>query len=329
MPSFLLVKHALEIGQLGWDITRASVFAGRALARSNGFSEHIMTTRPPIAFGTVWHYVGTHRRYGHTLDLWLADEPTQAFLDAYRGAKEALVTAGYSWTDKGHDGPGLRVCWWDLGQPIHLCDLANAADLAIRTAADARAERARAAEEHHAREVAEVAPKAAPIRAELAAMIESRPWALGRQLVEARELVAQGDWTRPALWQGERLLGNAKGNIARAAERLGRPAPATWFARAEDADVRAAALSATRILSALDSDWAAIKNGRGWSQTTCWTGHTLSERDVLDQAEAAHALGLLHQHRRQLPDELNAVLFGSAPTRRGRPAATDAPTLAL
>ncbi|WP_244625467.1 hypothetical protein [Methylobacterium mesophilicum] len=79
----------------------------------------------------------------------------------------------------------------------------------------------------------------------------------------------------------------------------------------------------------MDSDWAAVENGRGWSQSTCWTGHTLSEREVLDQAEAAHALGLLHQHRRQLPDELCIVLFGSAPTRRGRPADPATPSLAL
>ncbi|SDM56822.1 hypothetical protein SAMN05216360_102466 [Methylobacterium phyllostachyos] len=222
-----------------------------------------MTARPPIAFGTTWRLAGVYKRYGHDLDLWLADEPTTAFSDAYCGAKEIMTTSGYSWTDRGHDRPNLAACWWDLGAPIHLCDLANAADRAITEAAAARAEKARAAEERLADEVAEVAPKAAPIRAELAAMIADRPWAMGRQLAEARELVALADWTRHGLQCADRLLSNATGNIARAAERLGRTPPATWFARAEDADVRAAALSACRILSALDSDWAAIENGRG------------------------------------------------------------------
>lgn len=288
-----------------------------------------MTTRPPIAFGTTWRHVGTHQRYGHTLNLWLADEPTTAFSDAYRGAREQMTTAGYSWTDRGHERPGLAACWWDLGAPIHLCDLANAVDRAIREAADARAGKARAAEERIAREVAEVAPAAALIRRQLAALIADRPWAYGRQLAEARDLVALDDWTRYGLQCADRLLANARGNVERASERLDRIPPQAWFSRAEDPDVRAAALSATRILSALDSDWAAIENGCGWSQATCWTGHTLSEREVLDQAEAAHALGLLHQHRRQLPDELCIVLFGSAPTRRGRPAALDAPSRGL
>ncbi|SDM56783.1 hypothetical protein SAMN05216360_102465 [Methylobacterium phyllostachyos] len=62
---------------------------------------------------------------------------------------------------------------------------------------------------------------------------------------------------------------------------------------------------------------------------TTWTGHTLSEMDALDQGEAAHALGILHGHRRQLPDPLCVLLFGSAPTRRRRPIAEDAPSLAL
>ncbi|GJE52709.1 hypothetical protein GOFOIKOB_5783 [Methylobacterium tardum] len=284
--------------------------------------------RPPLKFGTEWSHAGTFKRYGNELTLWVADAATQEFSDAYKGAPKSLIDAGYSWTDKGHRKSGLMPCWWDLG-PVDLCALANAADRAIREAAAARAEKARISEERLAREVAEVAPKAAPIRAELAAMIESRPWALGRQLSEARELVAQGDWTRPAIWQGERLLGNAKGNVERAAERLAKTPPAVWFARAGDKDDRAGALSACRILSALDSDWAAVQNGKGWSQVSCWMGHTLSERDVLDQKEAAHAIGLLHQHRRQLPDELCILIFGSAPTRRRRPAASDAPSLGL
>lgn len=287
-----------------------------------------MTARPPIELGMKWRPVGEHRRYGNTLALWLADSPSQQFLDAYKGARELMTICGYSWTDRGHDGPGLRVCWWNVG-PVDLCNLANVTDRAIRDAASAREEKTRATEERLSREVAEVAPLAAPIRTELADMIESRPWALGRQLAEARELVGMEDWTRHGLQCADRLLSNAKGNITRAAERLGRPAPAAWFSRAEDADVRAAALSACRILSALDQDWAAIENGRGWSQSTCWTGHTLSEREVLDQGEAAYALGLLHQHRRQLPDPLCLILFGSAPTRQHRPASEDAPSLAL
>ncbi len=288
-----------------------------------------MTTRLPIEFGTRWTCVGTHRRYGHTLPLWLAEAATQNFIDAYRGAKEPLVSAGFSWTEKGHTGPGMRPCWWDIGQPVHLCDLANAVDRAICEAVADRAEKERAAQERRQQEAAEVEPLAAPIRAELAVLVEGKPWSFGRHFTDAMSLSVPGPWTRHDLRNGERHLANARANILRAAERLGRPAPAAWYARAEDADVRAAALSACRILSALDADWAAIENGKGWSQATCWTGHTLSEREALDQGEAAHALGILHGHRRQLPDALCILLFGSAPTRKRRPAETDAPSLAL
>ncbi|MGU3542263.1 hypothetical protein [Methylobacterium sp. A52T] len=284
--------------------------------------------RPPLKFGTAWSHAGTFKRYGNELSLWVADIATQEFSDAYKGAPKSLIDAGYSWTDKGHRKPGLMPCWWDLG-PVDLCGLANAADRAIREAASARAEKARAAEERHQREVAEVEPLAAPIRTELAALIEGRPWALGRLLAEARDLVAQVYWARPDLWQGERLVGNAHGNIGRAAMRLAKTPPAAWLERVWDEDVRAGALSACRILSAMDDDWAAVQNGKGWSQATCWTGHTLSEMEALDQWHAAHALGLLHQHRRQLPDPLCVVLFGSAPTLRNRAAATDAPTIGL
>lgn len=284
---------------------------------------------PLIDFGIAWRPVGTHRRYGHDLILWLADAPTQQFSDAYRGARDEMTTAGYSWTDRGHDRPGLAACWWDLGTAVDLCALANAADHAIREAAELRDEKARAAAERVAAEVAEVAPTAALIRRHLADMLRDRPWALGRQLSEARELVAMEDWTRHGLRSADRHLSNARGNVERANERLGKVPPAVWFAKADDGGIRVAALEACRVLSSRDEDWAAVRNSEGWSQATCWTGHTLSERESLDQGEAAHALALLHQHRRQLPDGLSVALFGEVPARRRRPAAEDAPTLAL
>lgn len=284
---------------------------------------------PPITFGAAWRPVGTHKRYGHDIPLYLCDEHSQAFSDAYRGARGEMTSAGYSWTDRGHDRPSLVACWWDTGIAIDLCGLENAADRAIREAAELRDEKARFAEERLAAEVAAVAPEAAPIRQDLADMLRDRPWAMGRHLSEARDLVAMADWTRHGLWCADRHLDNARGNIERARERLGRVPPSAWFARAADPDVRAAALSACRILSALDEDWAAVRNSAGWSQATTWTGHTLAEMGELDQAQAAHALGLLHGHRRQLPDELCTLLFGSAPTRRRRSAPSDAPSLGL
>jgi hypothetical protein len=240
-----------------------------------------------------------------------------------------MTAAGFSWTNLGHEGGHLLPCWWDTGIAYDVDALRVAADRAVADSAAWRDELARRDAERLAYELAYVAPLAAPIRTELAALIGDRPWALGRYLSEARDLAATADWTRHGLRAAERHLSNARGNVERANERLGRVPPALWFARAADPDVRAAALSACRILSALDTDWAAVRNAAGWSQATTWTGHVLSEREVFDQGEAAHALALLHRYRLQLADELCLVLFGSAPTRRRRAASADAPSLAL
>jgi len=314
------VNYKRRIRQSAHRLTRPS-------AGNPGFCEYFMA--PPIDFGTVWRHVGTHRRYGHDLALWLCDEHPQSFSDAYRGARAEMTAAGFSWTDRGHDRPSLCACWWDTGLPYDADALRVAADRAVANAASSRDEQARREAERLAAEVTEVAPAAALIRRHLEDMLRERPWALGRRLSEARELIAMESWTRHGLWAADRYLSNARVNIERANERLGRVPPAVWFARAADPDVRAAALSACRILSSLDTDWAAVRNSAGWSQATTWTGHVLSEREVLDQGEASHTLGLLHGHRRQLPDPLCELLFGAAPTRRRRPAPSDAPSLGL
>jgi hypothetical protein len=284
---------------------------------------------PPLDFGAVWTPAGTHRRYGHDLPLWLCREPTPAWHDAYRALRGALVGAGYSWTDRGHSETRLIACWWNTGVTVNEVALSAEVDRVVAEAAAARDARARAEEERHARDIADTAPLAAPVRAALTALLAERPWALGRSLMEARELLSGEAWTSHGLRSAERYLANAKGNATRAAERLGRTPPATWFAKAADPAIRDAALAACRFLSSLDEDWAAVQNSAGWSQATTWTGHLLSERETLDQGEAAHALALLHGHRRQLSDEANITLFSEVPTRRRRREADDQPTLAL
>ncbi|WHQ72051.1 hypothetical protein [Methylorubrum extorquens] len=277
-------------------------------------------TSPPETFGTEWRCVGEHRRYGHTLPLWVAAQPTQAFRDAYSRTRGLMVGAGYSWTDKGHTEPQMLPCWWNTGIAFDADALQVEVERVVAEAAAEREEKARAERERHERDVASAEISAAPIRAALLALLNERPWALGRSLSEARDLAALEGWTSWGLRSAERYLANAAGNIARAEERLGRTPPATWFARAADPAVRVSALQACRFLSSRDEDWAAVQNGEGWSQATTWTGHTLSERKALDQPEAAHALGLLHGHRRQLSDEVCIACFGEAPARRRRPA---------
>ena len=202
-------------------------------------------------------------------------------------------------------------------------------DRVVAEAAATREARARAEQERHQRDLDETAPLAVPFRAELARLLADRPWLFGRHLADARELLATDAWTSHGLRSVERLVSNALANVGRATERLNRTPPEAWFARAADPAVQSAALVACRFLSELDTDWAAVQNGAGWSQATCWTGHLLSERESLDQGETAHALGLLHGHRRQLSDEANLTLFGVVPTRRRRRETDDQPALAL
>lgn len=223
---------------------------------------------PPIDFGADWRCVGAHRRYGHTLPLWLCDEPTVAFRDAYTRARGMLTGAGYSWTDRGHSEPRLVACWWDTGVTVDMAALRSEIDRVVAEAAAERDAKARAEEEASSRDVATAEISAPPIRAALTRLLAERPWALGRSLSEARDLAALEGWTSWGLRSAQRFLSNAEGNIRRAEERLGRPPPTLWLARAADEAVRAAALDACKILSARDEDWAAVQNGEGWSQAT-------------------------------------------------------------
>ncbi|ARO53974.1 hypothetical protein B2G69_07295 [Methylorubrum zatmanii] len=288
-----------------------------------------MNTRPPETFGTEWRCVGEHRRYGRTLLLWVAVQPTQTFRDAYSRARGLMVGAGYSWTERGHGEPQMLPCWWSTGITFDVAALQAEVDRVVAEAAAEREEKARQEQERHGRDVAETELRAPPIRAELARLLADRPWLFVRHLAEARDLLAMEAWTSWGLKSAERLVSNALANVGRAEQRLNRPAPALWFARAADPAVQAAALAACRFLSSLDTDWAAIRNASGWSQATCWTGHLLSERKSLDQGETAHALALLHGHKLQLSDDLNLALFGAVPARRRRHAPEEASAFLL
>lgn len=265
---------------------------------------------PPIDFGIRWHIAGIHRRYGMERELWLCPDAPPAFSDAYRGARAAMIAAGYSWTSIGSEHGVLTPCWWDGASAVDVDALRTEVDRVVAEAASARAERARIEEERIAAETARLAPLAAPIRAELAEIVPGHPRMLGRHLTAARELLALEEWTIYGIQDAERYVSNGKGNAERAAERLGRTPPRIWFEKAADAETRAVALRACRYLSSLDEDWAAIRNASGGSQVTTWTGHLLSEKATLDQGEAGQALALLHGHQRQLPNELSITLFG-------------------
>ena len=270
---------------------------------------------PPIVFpGAAWRAVGVHRRYGDALPLHVLDGPPAGYAIAYRVMRERLVSQGFSWTEigspSGHAGP----CWWahPAAPVVDLAALQADVDAVIAADAAERAERDAARERAVEREIEETSISSAPIRRELAAVVADAPWQLGRLHADAVELLASPRWRAWAADRARNLLAGARANRERAERRLGRPGPVTWSGRATDPAVREAALEGCRALSELDADWAAVRNGRGCSQATTWTGHVLSERESLDEGAAAHALAILHGHRGQLPGPLRTRLFGAA-----------------
>lgn len=274
------------------------------------------TNHPPIDLGLSWTSRGEALRYGHRMQLWTAEGDTTAFSAAWKRAKPAMENVGYSWTRVA----GLLVpCFWQLPEPGPVEPARQAVEAALAEAAAERAEKARRQADLLAQEIASCASRAAPIRRDLTDLVHHHAWQLGRQLAEARALLEDAAWREWDCRAAERLLSNARGNSVRAAHRLEGHALPHWHARAADPAVRIAALEACRYLSSLDTDWASDRNSIGWSQATCWSGHSLAERAELDQGAAGHALSLLHQHRRQLTDSSRRALFGE-PEKASQPA---------
>lgn len=274
---------------------------------------------PAITFGFLWRDRGEHRRYGKTMPLWTPEplSPVEGFSAAWKNLKPELDAAGFSWTSiVGYEG--IQPCWWDdpKAPAVDAEALQVRVDAAIEAEAEFRARREAAIEARRVAAAASNAELAAPIRSALAVVIAEHPWQLGRHLAEARRLMAVADWDVPLIRMGKRYVVSAERNAARALERLNRPWLPAWYDWAEDPDVRAAAHEACQVMSDLDTDWASTKNSEGWSQASCWVGHTLSEMEILDRGQAAHALALLHTHRLQLSDELAARCFGEAPVRK-------------
>lgn len=268
----------------------------------------------PHSFGMAWADQGVHGRYGHRLRLWTAKGDTTAFHDAYRAEKTAMIDAGYSWRQQA-GGEGWAPCFWELSEPVWNTEVAGRIEAAILAIAAQREAIRLRSQDRLADECARVAISSAPIRADLDSLLAERPWAFGKKLTEAEEMAAMsvGEWTSYGAACAGVLVDNAKRAILRAEERLSKPAPEAWYERAADPAVRAAVLVACKVLSDRDSDRASIRNGRGWSQATSWTGHVLSGRDSLTQAEAAHGLALLWGHRSQIPADLRVSVFEGQP----------------
>ncbi|MBK3424138.1 MAG UNVERIFIED_CONTAM: hypothetical protein MIO30_14530 [Methylobacterium ajmalii] len=138
---------------------------------------------PPLPLGLAWIDRGPHRRYGHTMKLWIAEGDPAGFSALWRSHKSQLEHVGYSWT--GLLGP-LVPCFRGLPEPADAEAIRGEVEAALTAVAVERAERARIAAEIEAAELARVAVDAAPIRTALTRLVADRPWLCGRNLAEAR-----------------------------------------------------------------------------------------------------------------------------------------------
>lgn len=154
----------------------------------------------------------------------------------------------------------------------------------------------------------------------LAAIVATAPWQLGRALHEAAALVRDGLPDSFSVGRALALIRNADGVRERAEVALRRLPPEGWLRLAESANVRAAALEGCRLLSSLDEERASRRNDAGWGQDDTSIGHLLAEREALSRGETAHALRLLHHHRRQLSAVLRSRLFDTVPGPAAVPA---------
>lgn len=254
-----------------------------------------------------------HSHRGKTSLLWTAPSPSPAFTLALAREPSRMRTCGYFHFIVGDRG--MCPVWWP--ENCRLCgdEIATLqADVDALVAAEVTAviEAAAGREAALAKLAADTRAKAAALLPRLAELVSKGAWQLGRSLPEATELVGFSPLPDSSAWRVVELVSRAEATRARAEARLRQLAPEAWLKLAADPDVRAAALEGCRILSALDADRASKRNGEGWGQDDTGVGHLLAERKELTEREAAHALRLLHHHRKQLPVELRSRAFDAA-----------------
>lgn len=268
---------------------------------------------PPLALGMTFaqDYEHTYRR--GTALLWTSRTTSPAFILALAREPARMRAAGYVHFIVGDRG--MTAVWWPENCKLDDAEIAALqADVDALVAAEAAAviEAAAAREVALAKLAAGTRAKAARLLPTLAELVSKGAWQLGRSLPEATELVAFSPLPGSSAWRVCELVSRAEATRARAETRLRQLAPEAWLKLAADPDVRAAALEGCRLLSALDQDRASKRNDLGWGQDDTGVGHLLAEREELTEREAAHALRLLHHHRRQLPAVIRSRAFDAA-----------------
>ncbi|MCJ2078113.1 hypothetical protein MKK68_21110 [Methylobacterium sp. E-016] len=194
-----------------------------------------------------------------------------------------------------------------LGDGVPVLAAVAVAEAAV-DAGDAVREQARVAAVQAADNewLANGAPRAADIAALQACLVEKK-WAWNkRKRALAESLIGDRPSVRDAGIARE-LVAEVELLIEQITARLDALTQSEWWERASILEIRVAVHEACRFLS--DQDHAAHRNGIGWSAAHSHVGHVLASLEVLDQAQAAHALQAVYPHRRQLTPELRARVF--------------------
>lgn len=286
---------------LGLALVAAQAYA--ASARPLPVAEAI----PLTAFGLAWrrHKDVITRRGPRTLWFGLGDPA--AYRHAFEVSREPLGLVGYSWTDGIIDNKvvGLTPCCWE---PVP-------ADEAAAEAAIATAEAAVVA--YDAQLAFYGTARAADMEA-LRRSLDKLHWAWApkkRAIAEAllaEPLRADGYPSVEAAKVAVTLVRQVREAVARVRDRLGETPVHDWLARAQIPGVPEAVHVAVRLITSHDEDRATVENSIGWGKSHSHAGHVLAGLTELSVVEASQALAAVHRHRRQLPPELRAEIFGSA-----------------
>lgn len=251
-----------------------------------------------------WRRVGERQTRNGLKTLWRSEPgDTSSFQRAYAADREAMRVVGFSWDDR------TPVCWESVPPASEEEVLAVVAT--AETKADALQEQERVAKlQEDDRDWLEHGAARAQAIARLRECLDQRPWAWTKRKKEwALAILALDRPTERAAKMAIELVAEVVAMIEHVTARLGKERIEEWWGRAGIESVRIAVLTACRFLSDRDGDYAALRNGVGWSAAHSHTGHVVSALDALDQTQASHALRAVWAHRKQIPVGLIVRIF--------------------
>jgi len=215
-------------------------------------------------------------------------------------SRDSLTTDVLFWETIGLDRQALDELVESL--PDKIAE-GQARDAQIYAEREAREAEARARDEAYIEGAREAAR----------ASLRTRRWSWAKPALidEAQALIARPDLDRAGATRLIVLADQAGKNVLRSEQRTALPHEPE-MERAKDPEIKQAAHTACRAITAFDQDWASIRNDIGWSRATTCDGHVLAGLDSLTVEQASHALRLLRVHHRQVPEALRDALFPTA-----------------